>query len=201
MKNRFAVYLVLGIFQIISGLLGSYFVFVVSGAFMLFKALSEFARSAKTPLRIIICSVFALLDLYCLYYSFIMLISQIDYAAFRPATWIVIPIAVTLITLIALFVFSKDAASDPDTTDNSAAIIQTESSIEDLTVFVLIFIGWIGTFVFEFFFEYSAAFCIAVCLLKNVYKTLFPKQTKTTTTQLSEQQTISPVSDQPVKET
>ncbi|MBQ6052414.1 MAG: hypothetical protein IJL30_03880 [Clostridia bacterium] len=202
MNKRTAVYLALGIVQIIAGFFGSFFVFIVSGTFMLFKALSVHLKRAKKPFQIVISAIFALINLYFIYYSSLMFISEIDYAAFRPETWIIIPISITLIVYIALLLFTADSAVEiQDPTDNGVRSL-IDSSVEDFTVFALVFIGWIGTYVFEFFFEYVAAFCITVCALKNIYDVVFTKQTiQTATTQKSAAEDLLPETEQTVKET
>ena len=202
MNKRTAVYLALGIVQIITGFFGSFFVFIVSGTFMLFKALSAHLNRAKKPFQIVISEIFALINLYFIYYSSLMFISEIDYAAFRPETWIIIPISITLIVYIALLLFTADSAVEiQDPTDNGVRAL-IDSSVEDFTVFALVFIGWIGTYVFEFFFEYVAAFCITVCALKNIYDVVFTKQTiQTATTQQSAEEDLLPETEQTVKET
>lgn len=202
MNKRTAVYLALGIVQIIAGFFGSFFVFIVSGTFMLFKALSAHLKRAKKPFQIVISAIFALINLYFIYYSSLMFISEIDYAAFRPETWIIIPISITLIVYIALLLFTADSAVEiQDPTDNGVRAL-IDSSVEDFTVFALVFIGWIGTYVFEFFFEYVAAFCITVCALKNIYDVVFTKQTiQTATTQQSAEEDLLPETEQTVKET
>ena len=202
MNKRTAVYLALGIVQIISGIFGSFFVFIVSGTFMLFKAISDFLKKAKKPLQIVIAVFFTLINLYFLYYSSLMLISQIDYAAFRPETWIIIPISLTLIVCIALLMFAADSAAEPEKPLVNGSISPIDSSVEDFTVFALVFIGWIGTYVFEFYFEYTAAFCITVCALKNIYDIVFTKQqTQITTTQQSAEEDSLQEAEQKVKET
>lgn len=201
MKKSSFVYLLLGLGQIIAGFLGSYFVFIVSGLLFIFKFLSSVLEKSAKPLKIFICLALTIIDLYFIYYSSFMLISELDYASLRPHTWIIIPIAVTLIALISLYLFTKDSFSDDNIVEKSEIIALTDRSVEDFTVFSLIFIGWLGTYIFEFYFEYSAAFCITVCSLKNYYDFLFPKQNPKNTTHLSDENVILSESEQAVKET
>ncbi|MBO4392091.1 MAG: hypothetical protein J5816_02175 [Clostridia bacterium] len=202
MNKRSAVYLALGIVQIITGIFGSFFVFIVSGTFMLFKTFSDLLKNAKKPLQIVVSVLFTLINLYYVYYSSLMLISEIDYASFRPETWIIIPISLTLIVFIALLLFTADSVSDAEKPLGNGLLSLIDSSVEDFTVFALVFIGWIGTYVFEFFFEYAAAFCITVCALKNIYDLVFTKQqTQTTPTQHSAEEDSLPETEQTVKET
>lgn len=201
MKKSSLIYLLLGIGQIIAGLLGSYFVFIVSGLFFVFIFLSFLLVKSAKSVKIILCLVFTLIDLYFIYYSSFMLISELDYASLRPQTWIIIPIAVTLIVLIALSLFTKDSFSDDEIIEKTKISEWADRSVEDFTVFALIIIGWLGTYVFEFYFEYSAAFCITVCSLKNYYDFLFPKQNTNDTTHLSDENEIISESERAVKET
>jgi hypothetical protein len=201
MKKSSLIYLFLGIGQIITGILGSYFVFIVSGLFFAFRFLSAFLVKSAKPVKTILSIVFTLINLYFIYYSSFMLISELDYASFRPQTWIIIPIAVSLIVLIALFLFTKDSFSDEDIVEKTKISEWADRSVEDFTIFALILIGWLGTYVFEFYFEYSAAFCITVCSLKNYYDFLFPKQNTNNTTHLSDENNIIAESEQAVKET
>ena len=173
MKNRSIVYLILGIAQIVVGFLGSYFVFVVSGAFMLFRCVSVLSEHPNKGLKVVIGIFFMLINLYFIYYSSLTFISELNYASLRPAAWIAIPIAVTLIVFIAMLIFEKDAAFSDGSDSSEVAKKAVESSVEDLTLFAVIFVGWIGTFVFEFYFEYAAALCLAVCALNNICGYLF----------------------------
>lgn len=177
MKNRFFIYVILGLGQIVTGILGSYFAFVVSGTFMLFKGLDIILNNAKKTIRSIVYAVVSLLCVYFMYYSFAMLISELDYALVRPEIWIAMPISVMLLVLISMILSAEDKLILSDTPDSaldvSAAKTDLLSSVEDMTIFALIFVGWIGTFVFDFYFEYAAAICTAICILKNIYDLIF----------------------------
>ena len=188
MKRNLCIYLFLGLGQILTGLLGSCFAFVVSGVLMLFKAVSSVTEKVKKPIKTMICVVFVLVCAFLMYYSFFMFVSEIDYASVRPQTWIAVPLAVTLIVLIAKFLSDRDALVSEEITDIFAAKSDLDRSIEDMTIFAIIFVGWLGTFVFDFYFEYAASSCVVICLVKNIHTYLSPTHT-------------TPISEAPSSET
>ena len=177
MKHRAVVYCSIGLIQIAAGLLGSYFVFVVSGVLMFFKGFT-ISKINNRVLKTLIGILFGVLNAYFIYYSFFMLLSELDYASLRPQIWICIPIAVSFIAFLGMLIFARDNNDAGDTIATFHPTYELDLAFEDMTVFILILIGWLGTFFFEFYFEYAAAACMVACSFKNLSEVLYPNKSK-----------------------
>ena len=184
MKKEICIHLILGILQILVGIFGSCFAFVVSGCLMLFKGIQSASSTSKKPIKAMVCIVFAIICVYLIYYSFFMFVSELDYATVRPETWVAIPLAITFIVLIAMMMFAREDLYSDEITDISALSSLLKLEILDMTIFAIIFVGWLGTFLFDFYFDYAASACVAVCLVKHIKDYLLPTTTKQTNTTL-----------------
>ena len=193
MKKEICIHLILGILQILVGIFGSCFAFVVSGCLMLFKGIQSASSTSKKPIKAMVCIVFAIICVYLIYYSFFMFVSELDYATVRPETWVAIPLAITFIVLIAMMMFAREDLYSDEITDISEPKILMDSVIEDMTIFAIIFVGWLGTFLFDFYFDYAASACVAASLVKHIKDYLLPTTTKqTNTTLVSEELSSEP---------
>lgn len=168
MKKNFFIYLILCIGQVSVGVLGSYYAFIVCGIFMIFKGFSNIMKNSKKLIRSIICAPFILMCAYMLFYSFYMFTAELDYASVRPQIWIVIPIVLTFIVYLIMFLSAHDLMHSDENSDLLLARSTMDASVEDMTIFAILLIGWLGTFVLDFYFDYAASITLIICLLKNI---------------------------------
>lgn len=168
MKKNFLIYLILGIGQVAVGILGSYYTLIVCGFFLIFKGLSSIIENSKKSIRSMVSAPFALVCAYTVFYSCYMFISELDYAAVRPQAWIVFPIVLTFVVFLLLFLSARDLMLSEENTDEIFAKKTMDSSIENMTIFAILLVGWLGTFVFDFYFDYAAALALISCFVKNI---------------------------------
>lgn len=186
MNINLIFYLILGIVQIAFGFAGSYYTLIVCGMLLIFKAVSIVVSNSKKVLRSMICAPFILICVYMIYYSFYMFTAELDYASVRPQIWLILPIVLNFIIFLIMFLSAYDSVHGDENTDILLSKNAMDNSIEDMTIFAILFVGWLGTFVFDFYFDYAASLSLIVCLVKKIKDFILTTHTTTHTTTISD---------------
>jgi len=156
------IFSLLGILCIAVGIIGSCFLLDVFGVYLLFRAISLLLNKSGKGLRITSSVFFLLISVYLTYYSSLNLFSELDYALIRPQSWLFLPFAVAFVVLVTVMAVDRDKNKE-EPTSLTEHIVGIHTEI--MTVFAVAFIGYFGTFVLHFYFEYAACISVIVCLL------------------------------------
>ena len=154
-----------------TGILGSCFLLVSFGILMIFRGISDLFSEKKNSIKIPVSVFFAVVSAYLIYYSSLMLFSTLDYAAYRPKIWLVLPISlvfVIIVTITAKHFDDRAELTDENSEKKAFSDKIISSDTELITVFSVVIVGFFGTFLSDFFFEYAASLTVAVCIFSSI---------------------------------